>query len=488
MRSLVALAPLVLAAPLLAATPVAFDAHFIDATLRIDTYHTGNAAEEVVTLDRVLRQGIWAGSRTHLVDPFPAGGYRAEVIDPTGGEVLFSKGYDTYFGEYRTTGPATKGVRRTFHESVLIPCPKGKVRFVISSRGRTGSFRQIFSTEIDPQATSVVHEPLTTGATVIDAVSSGDPHTKVDVAILAEGYTGAQEEKFRRDLARFVKVFFTQDPYASHKDSFNVYGVFVPSQESGCSEPSWGTFKNTALGASFDSLGSERYVLTEDNRRVRDAAAHVPYDALMIMVNSPRYGGGGIYNLYCTFTSDNYWSTYVFLHEFGHSFTGLADEYYTSSVAYTDFYPKGVEPDAPNITALLDPANLKWKDLVTSGTPIPTPWEKAGYDTMDLAYQKVREELNAKIAAAKRAGAPRDEVEKMQHDADRLSREHAAKVDAYLAKSAFVGKVGAFEGAGYSSQGLYRPMLDCIMFSKGAKPFCRVCQRAIARMIEHYGE
>jgi hypothetical protein len=149
---------------------------------------------------------------------------------------------------------------------------------------------------------------------------------------------------------------------------------------------------------------------------------------------------------------------------------------------------KGVEPDAPNITALLDPANLKWKDLVTLGTSIPTPWEKAGFDTMDLAYQKVREELNAKIAAAKRGGAPRDEVEKMQDDADRLSREHAAEVNAYLAKSAFVGKVGAFEGAGYSSNGLYRPMLDCIMFSKGAKPFCKVCQQAIAKVIEHYGE
>jgi hypothetical protein len=206
------------------------------------------------------------------------------------------------------------------------------------------------------------------------------------------------------------------------------------------------------------------------------------------MVNSPRYGGGGIYNLYCTFTADNYWSTYVFLHEFGHTFGGLADEYYTSSVAYSEFFPKGVEPAAPNVTALLDPANLKWRALTTPGTTIPTPWEKADYDTMDLAYQKVREELNAKIAAAKRAGAPRPEVEKLQDESDRLSREHATKVDAYLAKSAFVGHVGAFEGAGYASQGLYRPMVDCLMFTKGAKPFCKVCQEAVVRVIEYYGE
>jgi hypothetical protein len=206
------------------------------------------------------------------------------------------------------------------------------------------------------------------------------------------------------------------------------------------------------------------------------------------MVNHERYGGGGIYNLYCTFTADNYWSTYVFLHEFGHSFAGLADEYYTSSVAYTDFYAKGVEPAGPNVTALLDPAHVKWAALVTPGTPIPTPWEKADFDAMDIAYQKVREELNAKIAAAKRSGAPRADVEKLQEESERLSREHAGKVDAYLAKSAFVGQVGAFEGASYASQGLYRPMLDCLMFSKGAKPFCKVCQQAVMRVIDYYGE
>ncbi len=436
----------------------------------------------------MLRQGSWAGSLRHLTDRFGVGRYLATVVDPVTGVVLFSKGYDSYFGEYRTTAAAEKGVQRTFQESVLVPCPKKPVRFSIAVRQRDGSLREIFATDIDPNSTSVVQAPLDAGVTVVQAAHAGDPHVKVDIAVLAEGYTAAQEGKFRADLARFVKLFFSQEPYASHRGSFNIAGVFKPSQESGASEPSWGVHRNTTLGATFDALGSERYVLTEENRRLRDLAAHVPYDALMIMVNSPRYGGGGIYNLYCTFTADNQWSSYVFLHEFGHSFGGLADEYYTSSVAYTDFYPKGVEPDAPNITALLDPANLKWKALVTPGTPIPTPWEKADFDTMDLAYQKVRETLNDKIAAAKRAGAPRAEVEKMQEESERLSREHAEKVDAYLAKSRFVGQVGAFEGAGYSSTGLYRPMLDCIMFTKGAKPFCKVCQQALLRVIEHFAD
>ena len=488
MVHLAVLAAVAFASPLAAVRPVAFNEVFEDATARVDTYHIGNSTEEIVTLDRIVLQGSWAGSRTHLTDPFGVGRYLATVADPLTGVVLFSKAYDTYFGEYRTTAAAGTGVRRTFHESVLIPCPKKAVRFAISLRQRDGSLRELFATVIDPASTAVVRAPLDTGITVIPVLHSGGSHGRVDVAIIAEGYTAAQERKFRADLARFAKIFFDQEPYASHKDRFNMTGVFKPSQDSGCSEPGWGEHRNTAVGATFDSLGSERYLLTEENRRLRDIAASVPYDALYIMVNSSRYGGGGIYNLYCTFTADNQWSPYVFLHEFGHHFAGLADEYYTSSVAYTDFYPRGVEPDSPNVTALLNPATLKWRSLVTPGTPVPTPWEKADFDAMDRAYQKVREELNEKIAAAKRAGAPRAEVEKLQQRSEELSTEHARKTDAYLSTSRFVGQVGAFEGAGYAAEGLYRPELDCIMFTKGVKPFCRVCQQAIERVIDHYGE
>jgi hypothetical protein len=267
-----------------------------------------------------------------------------------------------------------------------------------------------------------------------------------------------------------------------------VRGVLLPSLESGCDEPSRGVFRNTSVGASFDSLGSERYMLTEENRALHDIAGHVPYDTLYIMVNHTRYGGGGIYNSFCAFTADNQWTPYVVVHEFGHSFAGLADEYYTSSVAYNEFYPAGVEPTEANVTALLNPATLKWKNLVTAGTALPTPWEKAAYDAMDNAYQKVREELNSRIAAAMRSGAAAAEVEKLKAEAEELSLAHARKVDAFLAASAFAGKVGAFEGAGYAARGLYRPALDCIMFTKGPKPFCPVCERAIERVIDAYGE
>jgi hypothetical protein len=467
----------------------AFERRFVDATMRVDYHHIGDAKDETVTLDTVYKQGNWAGSRVHLTDPFETGRYAVELRDPASGDLLFSRRFDSYFGEYRTTEPASKGVKRTYHESALVPFPKAKVRFLVKVRAdRDGSDRTLLDAEIDPDADMVNREPLATGVTVFDLHKGGDPHDRVDVAIVAEGYTEGERAKLQADLDRYTSLLLGHEPFAMLKDRFNVVGVWKPSQESGCDEPSRGVWRATAVGASFDALGSERYLLTEDNRALRDVAAHAPYDALYVMVNHARYGGGGIYNLYCTFTADNQWSPYIFLHEFGHSFAGLADEYYTSSVAYNEFYPKGVEPREPNITALLDPAALKWKGLVTPGTAVPTSWEKAGYDERDLAYQKVREALNAKIARAMRGGAPKAEIEELKVDSERRSLEHAREMDGYLAKSDFRDQVGAFEGAGYASKGMYRPALDCIMFSKGEKPFCPVCARALRRVVEHYGE
>jgi len=468
--------------------PASFATHFVDGTMRIDYTHTGNASEELIALDRVWAEGPWAGSRSNLMDPFTGGRYRARVIDPVSGDVLFSRRFDSYFGEYRTTGAAAKGERRCYHESVLIPFPKHKIRFAIDVRQTRGAPVELASFEIDPASWGVLRAPLREGVVVVEAWSSGDPHAKVDVVIIGEGYTRAEEGKFRADLERFTRIFLAAEPYRTLKEKFNIRGVLAYSQDSGISEPSHGSAKRSAVGATFDSLGTERYVLTEDNRALRDVAAHVPYDTICIMVNSARYGGGGIYNLFSTFTTDDQWHAYIFLHEFGHSFGGLADEYYTSLVAYNELYPKGSEPGEPNITALLDPAALKWRTLVTPGTPVPTPWEKAGFDEMDTAYQKGRQELNEQIARLKRAGAPRPEIEKLQEESDRRSRENQARLDAYLAKSNYVGQVGAFEGAGYAAQGLYRPTLDCLMFSKGAKPLCKVCQAAVTRVIEHFTE
>lgn len=465
-----------------------FENFFFDKTMRIDYFHVGDSKEEFITVDKIYEQGIWAGSKSNLLDNFDNGRYYLKIYGASSGKLIYSKGFDSYLGEYKTTDLALKGVKRTFHETALFPYPKNKIVFTLEVRDGKNVLHPLFSQEIDPSSISIIKEQPERRIRVFEILKNGDPHKKVDIVFIAEGYVQEEEEKFQSDLERFTAVFFNQEPYKSFKDRFNIYGVFKPSDESGCDEPRHGIFKNTALSTSFNSLGSERYLLTEDNKALRDIAARAPYDALVIMVNHKRYGGGGIYNLYCTLTVDNQWFKYLFLHEFGHSFAGLADEYYTSAVAYNEFYPRGIEPTEPNITALLDSQNLKWKDLIDLEIDIPTPWEKKEYDEIDNAYQKVRGEINEKIARMKREGAPESDIEKMVQESERLSRKHAKEVDEYLLKSKFKDKVGVFEGAGYSAQGLYRPMLDCIMFTKGAKPYCKVCERAIIRIIKHLSD
>jgi len=466
-----------------------FDDFFIDKTMRIDYFHIGDAKAEIITIDQIYRYGIWAGSRVHLIDEFNVGRYYVKIYDENSEELIYSKGFDSYFGEYQTSTPALDGIKKTFHESAIIPYPKGKIFFTLERRDKENKLNEFFRQEIDPDDVDIRRDDLVDlTVMVFETDKNGDPRKRVDVAIIAEGYTRLDKDKFLADLGYFQDVFFSQEPYKSNEHNFNIYGVFKPSVESGVDEPRAGIFKNTVLNCTFNSLGSERYLLTEDNKSLRDIAANVPYDAIYIMVNHKRYGGGGIYNFFCTFTSANQWKDYLFLHEFGHSFTGLADEYYTSSIAYNDFYLLGVEPVETNITALLDPQNIKWKEFLNNGKEIPTPWEKSKYDSMDYKWQKERRELNDKIAELKKNHSSEKEIIIAEQEYELKDKLHAAKVDTYLRNSKYFGIVGAFEGAGYVSEGLYRPALDCIMFSKGDKPFCKICESTILKVINSYTE
>jgi len=466
-----------------------FDNFFIDKTMRIDYFHIGDAQTEIITIDQIYMNGIWAGSRMYLIDEFNVGRYYVKIYDKNSETLIYSKGFDSYFGEYQTSKAALNGIKKTFHESALIPYPKQKIIFTLERRNKENKLNEFFRQEIDPDDVSIRRDDLVDPSVMVfEPDKNGDPHKRVDIAIIAEGYTRLEKDEFLADLGYFQDVFFSQEPYKSNENKFNVYGVFKPSAESGVDEPRAGIFKNTVLNCTFNSLGSERYLLTEDNKLLRDIAANVPYDAIYIMVNHKRYGGGGIYNFFCTFTSKNQWKDYLFLHEFGHSFTGLADEYYTSSTAYNDFYLKNVEPVEANITALLDPQNLKWKGFLNNRKEIPTAWEKANYDSMDYKWQKERRELNDKIAELKKNHASLQEIIDAEQEYDLKDKLHADKVDSYLRNSKYFGIVGAFEGAGYVSEGLYRPMIDCIMFSKGDKPFCKVCESAIVRVVDSYTE
>ena len=335
-------------------------------------------------------------------------------------------------------------------------------------------FHEIVSAVIDPaDPAQVVAEHSRPRLNVAALVENGPPAVKVDIAILGDGYAAADMEKYRRDAARFTEDLFRTHPFRERKRDFNVWRVDVVSDESGIDVPGRGVWKRHALGARYDTFGSARYVLTEDNRAVRDAAAAAPYDFLCILVNDSRYGGGGIYNLYATTytdeqAADQQWQMdYVFVHEFGHSFAGLADEYYTSSTGYNDFYLPGVEPWEPNITAASGAERLKWRTLLSPGIPLPTPWGKAAYDSLEA----------------------------LRGTLDRLASDYYLKREPYrrkeaeiLASSPYRGEVGLFEGAGYVAKGLYRPSVDCRMFSLSLADFDPVCSAAITRMIDFYSD
>lgn len=468
---------------------VRFEDYFSNETMRIDYYHIGDAQMELLTIDKIYRYGIWAGSTKNLIDNFNNGKYYVKVFDAASNKLIFSKGFDSYFGEYQTSSAALKGIKKAYHESALIPFPKEKFKFSIEKRDAGNKLKELFVAEVDPNDVSIIKDKvLDKDVKIFKSVYNGDPQKKVDVAIIGEGYTINEIGKFRTDLENFSQILFNQEPFQSNKEKFNVYGVYKPSEESGTDEPLADIFKNTVLNSTFNSLGSERYLLTEDNKTLRNIAAHVPYDAVFIMVNHKKYGGGGIYNWCCTFTTDNQWHRYLFLHEFGHSFAGLADEYYTSDVAYENFYKPTVEPVEPNITALLDTSKIKWSKWLTKGIELPTYWEKKEYEEMDYKWQNERRALNNKISELKRNRTPKFEIEEAEAEYNLKDKQHAEEVDKFLRKAKNFRKVGAFEGAGYRAKGLYRPMIDCIMFSKGDKPFCKVCEEAILKVINFYSE
>jgi hypothetical protein len=471
-----------------AQTTVPFGKYFEDATLRIDYFHIADNKTDMFTVDKIYKQGIWAGSRINLIDAFNQGRYYIKIYDSKSNALIYSRGFDSYCGEYKTSGPAEKGIQRTYHESALIPFPRKNIRFTIERRNRENKLEALFSQEIIPDSVYMIDGDWLYGVKVFEAHKSGEPHNKVDIAIIGEGYTETEEHKFVEDLNYYTKVLFSYAPYKNHKDKFNIYGVLKLSDESGTDEPRYNIYKSTVLNSTFNSMGLDRYLLTEDNKSLRDVAAHVPYDIVLIMVNSKRYGGGGIYNFFLTYTSDSQWKDYLFIHELGHAFAGLADEYYSSSIAYNEFYPRGIEPTEPNITTLLDPPNVKWKNLLSKKIQVPTRWEKADFDIMDQAYQKKRTEINDKVAKLKRDRAPQAEIAVAEKESDELSKSNAERTNEYLKNSKYYGKVGVFEGAGYSSEGLYRPMIDCIMFTKSCENFCTVCENAIIQVIQHYAE
>ncbi|HEY6547789.1 MAG TPA: M64 family metallopeptidase, partial [Vicinamibacteria bacterium] len=297
---------------------------------------------------------------------------------------------------------------------------------------------------------------------------SGPPRDKVDLLLLGDGYAAGEMDKWHRDARRLAETLFAESPFKERRSDFNVWAVDSPAELSGVSRPSDAVFRRSPLRASYDAFGSERYVLAFDDRW-RELAAFAPYEFVEIVVNERKYGGGGIYNLYATVAADNAFTPYVFVHEFGHHFAGLADEYYTSDVAYATGQER-VEPWEPNATA--DPRAVKWKSLMAASAPLPTPWPKA-------EFEEIQKEIQARRRKIRAEGRPEAEMEA-------LFREESARTAPLLAQGPHAAALGAFEGALYEASGYYRPRADCIMFTRNPVGFCPVCRRGIERVVDLY--
>ncbi|TFG88474.1 MAG: peptidase M64 [Gemmatimonadales bacterium] len=448
--------------------PAGFAASFRDSTMRVDYYHTGDAGRESFAIDRVVSDGRWAGSRTILLDTLNLGTWRFTVFDSAGGAPLYSRGYSSLYAEWERTNPSSAA---TFHESLRFPWPHSPVKIVLERRDQENHWIEAWTVHLSP-GDLVVNpaEPRLAGK-VWTVFENGPPSSKVDLVLVSEGYTAAEMGKFHADVARLVDTLFRTEPFRSRRGDFNVRAVDLPSPESGINSPTNGRFRRTPLSASFGIFGLERYMLTEDNRALRNALAGVPYEFLEILANDTQYGGGGIYNFQAATAARAPFAEYVFIHEFGHHFAGLADEYYTAPVAYQTGAPHKVEPWELNVTALHDPARLKWRDLVGPGIPLPTPWPKAEYEEMGRTVQVERERL---IAAHAGPG-----------QMDSLFQAQRRREDVLLGGASFAGKVGAFEGAADEATGLFRPEINCIMLTRSAT-YCRVCSRAITAVIDQY--
>jgi len=490
-RPFLALAVLILVLPPAAAAAPApqpqppFDEFFLDKALRVDLYQSGDAKSETITLHRIAEEALWPESKAGLIPPFDYGRYAFRIYDAASNRLIFSRGFDTMFAEYKTTSPALAGTVRVFERSVRFPLPKRPVLFVVEQRDKRNLFHPVFDRIIDPADYHIVREKPATADWVYEALITGDPHERVDFVFLAEGYLAGDRDKFKSDVDRMTAALFSVEPYRSMKDRFNVRAVFRASADRGMDEPRQRSYKKTVLSASFNAFDLDRYMLIEEDHLMHDIAAEVPYDVLAVLVNSPRYGGGSIGLDYCVTTVDHPSSPQVFVHELGHSFAYLADEYYQSEVSYNDFYPKGVEPLEPNITALLDPSHVKWADLLSPGIAIPTEYGKDRIEALQAELRDNRAALGKALEAAKKESASDKELKGIETKFKASGEALSAKIAAIRAEYAsLVDKVGVFEGAGYASKGLYRPMIYCIMIGNPKNEFCRVCQRAIARMID----
>ena len=446
---------------------------FAEQTMRLDYFHTGNATSEVFSIDQLIVEPLeWPGNASQSHDKLLRGKYLFEItqtkVNKTE-ETIYSRSFSSIYGEWETTSEASK-IKRTFHESLRFPKPNGKFTVNLKKRDANNQFEQIWQIELDADDYMNHQEQANYKQQVIEIENNGNSAKKVDLLILGDGYTAKEQPAFEKKARELSEYFLSTYPFSKRRKDINVWAIAPNSKQSGVSRPSSGKYVDSPLGATYDAFRSERYVLSYANKNWRQVASSAPYDAVIIITNSETYGGGGIYGLYSTAAANSDWADYLFVHEFGHHFAGLADEYYTSSVAY-QAPAKIVEPYEPNVTALLDPKNIKWKHLVTNTTPLPTGWPKEKFEKHSLKYQEVRAKMRAD--------------NKPESEMNQLFVRNQSTVEDLFSEHKNHNVVGAFEGANYQSKGYYRSSMNCVMFTR-TKDFCDVCSEAVEEMIDTF--
>ena len=406
-----------------AATAQVFDDYFEDKTLRIDYIFSGNSSSQAISLDQLNQSPRWYGKRSNLSE-VPVEGNGAIIVREHSKEnIIYKNSFSTLFQEWQTTDEA-KTTIKAFENVFLVPMPKDTVDITVELRNNRREVVASMTHVVNPKDILIRHigEHKTPYETMLQAA---DTTRCINIAFVAEGYTREEMPIYIEDVKKSIDALFSHEPFKSRKEVFNIIAVEPASEESGTSVPRKGIWKRTALGSHFDTFYTERYLTTLHLKRLHDVLAGLPYEHIIVLVNTEVYGGGGILNSYNLSAAHHAKTLPVVVHEFGHSFAGLADEY-----AYDNepipMYPADIEPWEPNITTLKD-FHGKWEQMISKKTPVPTPADKKYADA-----------------------------------------------------------IGVYEGAGYSLNGVYRPMQDCRMRTNENPTFCPVCQKAINNLIDFY--
>ena len=404
-----------------------------DKTLRVDYIFSGTAKSQVISLDEMSCYDGWAGRSVNLDSVPVRGNGQIALTDAETGKVLYRQSFSTLFQEWQTTEEATR-INKAFENVFLLPMPTEKAYVYIELYDVKGNVASSHKHLVDPSDV-LIRRVTPTPEPHQYILKSGDVNEKIDVAIVAEGYTAEEAELFYEDARKAVDAILSHEPFGTYKDCFNFVAIALPSQDSGVSVPYEGEWKDTAVKSHFSTFYMDRYLTTLRLKNLHDKLAGVPYEHIVILANTDTYGGGGILNSYTLTTAHHPSFEPVVVHEFGHSFAGLGDEYYYDD-QYSEYYYPDCEPWEQNITTLFD-FQSKWDDMLPKTISIPTaPVENVWKEIKDGKTQE--------------------------------------------------SFIGVYEGGGYQSKGVYRPYPDCRMKTNAAPTFCPVCQRAIARVIEHY--